>query len=111
MILARLPFASAVARGALFGVGANGAGTARAHQIGETEGAVAGRSRARGSLRSPIAIVGRPIHKPNTFLSKDSNFRYGTSATWQGTRTKAAFSPGADILALVRVEPVYGFTA
>jgi hypothetical protein len=72
MILARLPFASAIARGALFGVGANGAGTARAHQIGETEGAVAGRSRARGSIRSPIAIVGRPIPKPNTFLSKDS---------------------------------------
>jgi putative effector of murein hydrolase len=39
MILARLPFASAIARGALFGVGAHGAGTARAHQIGETEGA------------------------------------------------------------------------
>jgi hypothetical protein len=36
---------------------------------------------------------------------------YGTSATWQGTRTKAAFSPGADILAPVRVEPVYGFTS
>jgi hypothetical protein len=35
----------------------------------------------------------------------------GTSATWQGTRTKAAFSPEAEILALVRVEPVYGFTA
>jgi hypothetical protein len=35
----------------------------------------------------------------------------GTSATWQGTRTKAAFGPGADILALVRVEPVYWFTA
>jgi putative effector of murein hydrolase len=28
MILARLPFASAIARGALFGVGANGARTA-----------------------------------------------------------------------------------
>jgi hypothetical protein len=26
-------------------------------------------------------------------------------------RTKTAFSSGADILALVRVEPVYGFTA
>ena len=48
MILVRLPFASAIARGALFGVGAHGAGTARAHQIGETEGAVAGRSRAGG---------------------------------------------------------------
>ena len=42
MILARIPLASALARGALFGVGAHGAGTARAHQIGETEGAVAG---------------------------------------------------------------------
>ncbi|WP_454622052.1 LrgB family protein [Bradyrhizobium cenepequi] len=42
MILARIPIASALARGALFGIGAHGAGTARAQQIGETEGAVAG---------------------------------------------------------------------
>lgn len=42
MILARVPLVSALARGALFGVGAHGAGTARAHQLGETEGAVAG---------------------------------------------------------------------
>lgn len=42
LILARVPFASALARGALFGIGAHGAGTARAHQIGGTEGAVAG---------------------------------------------------------------------
>lgn len=42
MILARIPLGSALARGALFGIGAHGAGTARAHQIGETEGAVAG---------------------------------------------------------------------
>ncbi len=42
LILARLPIASAMARGALFGIGAHGAGTARASQIGETEGAVAG---------------------------------------------------------------------
>lgn len=42
LILARLPIASALARGALYGVGAHGAGTARASQIGETEGAVAG---------------------------------------------------------------------
>src|SRR5713226_9025031 len=34
-----------------------------------------------------------------------------TSATWQGTRTKSALSPRADILALVRIKPVYGFTA
>ncbi|GAB4067678.1 LrgB family protein [Ancylobacter sonchi] len=42
IILARVPIGSALARGALFGVGAHGAGTARAAQIGETEGAVAG---------------------------------------------------------------------
>lgn len=41
LILMRIPLGS-LARGALFGVGAHGAGTARAHQIGETEGAVAG---------------------------------------------------------------------
>lgn len=42
LIIARLPFASALARGALFGIGAHAAGTARAHQVGRTEGAVAG---------------------------------------------------------------------
>ncbi|MBS7544958.1 LrgB family protein [Ancylobacter oerskovii] len=42
LILARVPIASALARGALFGIGAHGAGTARAHQIGEVEGTVAG---------------------------------------------------------------------
>lgn len=42
MMLTRLPLGSALARGALFGAGAHGAGTARAHQIGATEGAVAG---------------------------------------------------------------------
>lgn len=42
LILARIPIISSLARGALFGVGAHGAGTARAHQIGSTEGAVAG---------------------------------------------------------------------
>jgi hypothetical protein len=97
MILARLPFASAIARGALFGVGANGAGTARAHQIGETEGAVAGRSRARGSIRSPIAIVGSPIHKPNTILSKDSTSALGTSQTWRDVRLESAKRGIADI--------------
>ena len=97
MILARLPFASAIARGALFGVGANGAGTARAHQIGETEGAVAGRSRARGSIRSPIAIVGRPIHKPNTFLSKDSTSAIGPKLTLPELRGMSAFKGKTDI--------------
>lgn len=42
LMLARLPFGSALARGALLGVGAHGAGTARAQAIGDTEGAVAG---------------------------------------------------------------------
>lgn len=42
LILARVPIVSSLARGALFGMGAHGAGTARAHQVGETEGAVAG---------------------------------------------------------------------
>lgn len=42
LILARVPVATTLARGALYGVGAHGAGTARAHQIGEREGAVAG---------------------------------------------------------------------
>ncbi|MGJ5139973.1 LrgB family protein [Bradyrhizobium oligotrophicum] len=42
VVLARLPLRSTLAKGALFGVGAHGAGTARAHQIGCEEGAVAG---------------------------------------------------------------------
>lgn len=42
LILNRLPFFSALSRGALFGVGAHGAGTARAREIGDEEGAIAG---------------------------------------------------------------------
>ena len=42
VVLARLPLRSRIAKGALFGIGAHGAGTARAHQIGREEGAVAG---------------------------------------------------------------------
>lgn len=42
VVLARLPLRSTLAKGALFGVGAHGAGTARANQIGREEGAVAG---------------------------------------------------------------------
>jgi putative effector of murein hydrolase len=66
MILAWLPFASAIARGALFGVGANGAGTARAHQIGETEGrwqvaAVPEALYARQSLSSVVRFTS-PTH-------------------------------------------------
>lgn len=42
LMLNRLNLGSAMARGALLGAGAHGAGTARAQQIGQTEGAVAG---------------------------------------------------------------------
>jgi putative effector of murein hydrolase len=42
VLLARLPLRSKLARGALFGAGAHGAGTARAYQIGQEEGAIAG---------------------------------------------------------------------
>lgn len=41
-LLARMQGGSALARGALFGVGAHAVGTARANQVGQTEGAVAG---------------------------------------------------------------------
>jgi predicted murein hydrolase (TIGR00659 family) len=41
-MLAWLPIRSTLARGALFGVGAHGAGTAKAHEIGREEGSVAG---------------------------------------------------------------------
>jgi len=42
VVLARLPLRSKIAKGASFGVGAHGAGTARAHQLGREEGAIAG---------------------------------------------------------------------
>jgi predicted murein hydrolase (TIGR00659 family) len=42
VLLARLPLRTSIARGALFGVGAHGIGTARANQLGRSEGAVAG---------------------------------------------------------------------
>jgi predicted murein hydrolase (TIGR00659 family) len=42
VVLARLPLRSRIAKGASFGIGAHGAGTARAHQLGREEGAIAG---------------------------------------------------------------------
>lgn len=42
VLLRVLPIRSPLARGALFGMGAHGAGVARAHQIGREEGSVAG---------------------------------------------------------------------
>jgi predicted murein hydrolase (TIGR00659 family) len=41
-MLARLPIRSTLARGALLGMGAHGAGTAKAHEIGPEEGSIAG---------------------------------------------------------------------
>lgn len=42
VMLARFPIRSAMARGALLGVGAHGAGTAKAHEMGREEGSIAG---------------------------------------------------------------------
>lgn len=42
LLLTRLPLRSSLARGALFGVAAHGAGTAKAQEVGQTEGAVSG---------------------------------------------------------------------
>lgn len=42
LMLNWLPIRSALARGALFGMGAHGAGVAKAHQIGSEEGSIAG---------------------------------------------------------------------
>lgn len=42
VVLKVLPLRSALARGALFGMGAHGAGVAKAHGLGREEGAVAG---------------------------------------------------------------------
>lgn len=42
ILMKRLPLRSSLARGALFGMGAHGAGVAKAHQIGAEEGSIAG---------------------------------------------------------------------
>ena len=68
LILAQLPILSPLARGALFGLGAHGAGTARAHQIGETgrrrvgarHGAGRRSQRSRRAAGRPRAQVTRP---------------------------------------------------
>lgn len=64
LILARLPIVSALARGALFGIGAHGAGTARASQIGETEGAVSGLVMVLVGVLNVLAapLVARLLH-------------------------------------------------
>lgn len=55
VLLARMPTASALARGASLGVAAHGAGTARAHQIGREEGAVAGLAMVLVGLMNVLA--------------------------------------------------------
>lgn len=42
LLLTWLPLRSSLARGSLFGMGAHGAGTARAYEVGPEEGAIAG---------------------------------------------------------------------
>ena len=42
ILLKVMPLRSTLARGALFGMGAHGAGVAKAHQIGGEEGSIAG---------------------------------------------------------------------
>lgn len=42
VVIKYLPLRSSLARGALFGMGAHGAGVARAHQMGREEGSIAG---------------------------------------------------------------------
>lgn len=42
LLLAWLPLRSSIARGSLFGMGAHGAGTAKAYEVGQEEGAIAG---------------------------------------------------------------------
>jgi putative effector of murein hydrolase len=55
LIIMRAPLATALSRGALFGMGAHGAGTARAHQHGTTEGAVAGLTMVLAGLLNVLA--------------------------------------------------------
>lgn len=55
LALALLPLRSRLARGALFGLGAHGVGTARAYQIGQEEGTVAGLVMTLAGLTNVLA--------------------------------------------------------
>jgi hypothetical protein len=44
-------------------------------------------------------------------LSSEEESAVGTSATWRGTKTKAAFDPEAAIGAQCELPPLYEFTA
>jgi putative effector of murein hydrolase len=57
LILHRLPFRSAYATGAMFGMGAHGAGVAKARELGQEEGAVAGLIMILAGLFNVIAAA------------------------------------------------------
>lgn len=57
LLLVCLPLRSAFARGALFGMGAHGAGVAKAREIGEEEGAVAGLIMVLAGLFTVIGVA------------------------------------------------------
>ena len=59
LLLAYLPLRSSFARGALFGMGAHGAGVARARQIGQEEGAIAGLIMILAGL---VTVIGVSIY-------------------------------------------------
>ncbi|MDR3436340.1 LrgB family protein [Telmatospirillum sp.] len=61
LVLKLLPLRSSFARGALFGMGAHGAGTARARQVGAEEGSVAGLVMVLAGLASVLVA---PILAP-----------------------------------------------
>ncbi|HEX7338950.1 MAG TPA: LrgB family protein [Rhodanobacteraceae bacterium] len=58
VLLKFLPLRSAMARGALFGVGAHGAGTARAYDVGAQEGTVASLAMVLSGLLNVLAAPG-----------------------------------------------------
>ena len=58
IILKWLPLRSAFARGAMYGMGAHGVGTAKARELGEVEGSVAGLTMVLAGL---IAVLTAPL--------------------------------------------------
>ena len=64
-LLARLSLRSGMARGALLGLGAHGVGTARAHQFGQEEGAIAGLVMVFTGVLNVLAapLVARLLHQ------------------------------------------------
>jgi len=64
VLLACLPLRSVLARGAMLGMGAHGAGVAKAHQIGREEGSVAGLVMVMVGLINVLAapLIGHVLH-------------------------------------------------